>query len=90
MGDQSLEEVAQTYEYVASLPAHDAYLVHVDDRPCALVQLYDPAQDPSARSPRCAEGPRPPPLRRARGGRRRRARPDRDGDGRRDAARLRA
>jgi len=46
MGDQSVEEVAQTYEYVASLPAHDAYLVHVDDRPCALVQLYDPAQDP--------------------------------------------
>ncbi|MEX1908139.1 GNAT family N-acetyltransferase [Janibacter sp. Y6] len=46
MGDQSVEEVAQTYEYVASLPAHDAYLVHVDGRPCALVQLYDPAQDP--------------------------------------------
>lgn len=46
MRDASLEDVRATYEYVASLATHHAYLVHLDDEPVALFQTYDPAADP--------------------------------------------
>ncbi|MBD0745284.1 GNAT family N-acetyltransferase [Streptomyces sp. CBMA152] len=46
MRDASLDDVRATYEYVASLATHHAFLVHLDDEPVGLFQTYDPAADP--------------------------------------------
>ena len=46
MTTQSREEVLVTYEFLDSLPTHHAYLVHLDDKPVALLQTYDPQADP--------------------------------------------
>jgi hypothetical protein len=46
LGDLSREELRDTYAFVDSLPAHHAYLVRVDGEPVALLQVYDPADDP--------------------------------------------
>ncbi|MEP7762649.1 GNAT family N-acetyltransferase [Sanguibacter sp. 25GB23B1] len=40
------EELGDLYAYVDSLPSHHAFLVRRDDEPVALLQTYDPAQDP--------------------------------------------
>ncbi|MFI1227505.1 MULTISPECIES: GNAT family N-acetyltransferase [unclassified Streptomyces] len=40
------ERVRDIYGYVDSLATHHAYLVHLDDRPVALFQTYEPEHDP--------------------------------------------
>ncbi|MCI0382868.1 GNAT family N-acetyltransferase [Streptomyces sp. CNQ085] len=40
------EQVLETYEYLDSLSTHHAFLVHLDDRPVALFQTYEPGADP--------------------------------------------
>ncbi|WP_049564134.1 GNAT family N-acetyltransferase [Streptomyces sp. SBT349] len=40
------ERVREIYAYVDSLTTHHAYLVHLDDRPVALFQTYEPEHDP--------------------------------------------
>ncbi|WAX76548.1 GNAT family N-acetyltransferase [Streptomyces sp. KMM 9044] len=42
------ERVREIYEYVDSLATHHAYLVHLNDRPVALFQTYEPEHDPVA------------------------------------------
>ena len=42
MGDHSLEQVREIYEWIHEQPTHAAYLVRLDGRPVALFQTYDP------------------------------------------------
>jgi penicillin amidase len=42
----SRADVAEIYAFLDSLPTHHAFLVHLDGRPVALFQTYDPAADP--------------------------------------------
>jgi RimJ/RimL family protein N-acetyltransferase len=42
------DELRETYEFVESLPTHQAYLVRVAGEPAALAQLYHPQDDPLA------------------------------------------
>ncbi|PFG42170.1 penicillin amidase [Isoptericola jiangsuensis] len=44
----SRDELRETYEFVASLPTHAAYLVRAAGEPVVLVQLYHPEDDPLA------------------------------------------
>lgn len=46
LGGLSREELRDTYAFVDSLPTHHAYLLRVDGGPVALLQVYDPADDP--------------------------------------------
>ncbi|MDH6128499.1 GNAT family N-acetyltransferase [Kitasatospora sp. GP82] len=46
MLDADRDRVQEIYEYVGSLATHHAFLVHRDDRPVALFQTYEPAEDP--------------------------------------------
>lgn len=46
MTDESRERVAEIYEFLDSVPTHHVYLIHLDDRPVALFQTYDPQADP--------------------------------------------
>lgn len=46
LGELTREELRDTYAFVDSLPTHDALLVHRDGDPVALLQVYDPADDP--------------------------------------------
>lgn len=48
LGGLSRDELRETYELVASLPTHHAYLMRTGDVPVALVQLYHPEDDPVA------------------------------------------
>jgi hypothetical protein len=48
LGGLSRDELRATYEFVASLPTHHAYLVRTAGEPVALVQLYLPEDDPVA------------------------------------------
>lgn len=42
MGEHTLEEVRETYEWIDEQPTHAAYLAWADDEPAALFQTYDP------------------------------------------------
>ncbi len=42
MGDHSVEQVREIYEWIDEQPTHAAYLVHHAGRPVALFQTYDP------------------------------------------------
>ncbi|MQA03420.1 MAG: GNAT family N-acetyltransferase [Streptosporangiales bacterium] len=42
----TVHEVAQQYRAIADAPTHEAFLGHLDDRPCFLVERYDPSHDP--------------------------------------------
>lgn len=42
MGEHSLEEVREIYEWIDEQPTHAAYLAWADDEPAALFQTYDP------------------------------------------------
>ncbi|WP_369372829.1 GNAT family N-acetyltransferase [Promicromonospora sp. Populi] len=46
MGEQTREEVRDTYAFVDSLETHHAYLVRWDGDPVVLVQAYHPEHDP--------------------------------------------
>ncbi|WP_432124746.1 GNAT family N-acetyltransferase [Streptomyces sp. C10-9-1] len=46
MLDASRERVREIYAYLDSLTTHHAHLVHLDGRPVALFQTYEPAHDP--------------------------------------------
>ena len=46
LAELSREELRDTYAFVDSLPTHHAYLLRCDDEPVALLQVYDPADDP--------------------------------------------
>ncbi|RBY84229.1 GNAT family N-acetyltransferase [Blastococcus sp. TF02A-26] len=48
MTDHSEEQVRDIYAFVDSLDTHHAYLVSVDGAPVALLQTYQPAEDPVA------------------------------------------
>ncbi|MCK0118514.1 acetyltransferase [Isoptericola sp. S6320L] len=48
LGELTRDELRATYEFVASLPTHHAYLVRTGDDPVALAQLYHPEDDPVA------------------------------------------
>ncbi|MCF4120859.1 acetyltransferase [Antribacter sp. KLBMP9083] len=48
LGDLTREELRETYEFVESLPTHDAYLVRWDGEPVVLLQAYHPEDDPVA------------------------------------------
>lgn len=56
LGDLTRDELRETYEFVDSLPTHNAYLVRWDDVPVALVQAYHPEDDPVAAAYAVAEG----------------------------------
>ena len=42
MGDHTLEEVREIYEWIDEQPTHAAYLAFAGDEPAALFQTYDP------------------------------------------------
>ena len=46
MTDHTVEQVRDIYAFVDSLDTHHAYLVSVDGAPVALLQTYQPAEDP--------------------------------------------
>ncbi|MFH0245663.1 GNAT family N-acetyltransferase [Streptomyces sp. HK10] len=46
MRDHTREQVLEIYGYLDSLSTHHAYLLHLDDRPVALFQTYEPGADP--------------------------------------------
>ena len=46
LAELSREELRDTYAFVDSLPTHHAYLLRCDGEPVALLQVYDPADDP--------------------------------------------
>ncbi|WP_456787706.1 GNAT family N-acetyltransferase [Cellulomonas sp. P5_C5] len=46
LAELSRDELRDTYAFVDSLPTHHAYLVRRDGEPVALLQVYDPADDP--------------------------------------------
>ena len=46
LAELSREELRDTYAFVDSLPTHHAYLIRCDGEPVALLQAYDPADDP--------------------------------------------
>lgn len=46
LGDLTRAELRELYEHVAALPAHHAHLVRRDGLPVALLQTYEPAEDP--------------------------------------------
>jgi penicillin amidase len=46
MTDHTEERVRDIYAFVDSLDTHHAYLIAVDGAPVALVQTYQPAEDP--------------------------------------------
>jgi hypothetical protein len=46
MTDHTVEQVRDIYAFVDSLDTHHAYLVSVDGEPVALLQTYQPAEDP--------------------------------------------
>jgi hypothetical protein len=48
MTDHTVEQVRDIYAFVDSLDTHHAYLVSVDGAPVALLQTYQPAEDPVA------------------------------------------
>ncbi|UUZ44967.1 acetyltransferase [Janibacter limosus] len=48
MGDKSVDEVRDVYDFVDSLEAHWAWIGEKDGRPVALVQTYEPEHDPVA------------------------------------------
>ncbi|GAA4736462.1 GNAT family N-acetyltransferase [Isoptericola chiayiensis] len=48
LGALTRDELRETYEFVASLPTHHAYLVRDAGEPVAMVQLYHPEDDPVA------------------------------------------
>jgi penicillin amidase len=46
MTDHTEEQVREIYAFVDSLDTHHAYLLAVDGTPVALLQTYQPAEDP--------------------------------------------
>ncbi|GAA1856505.1 GNAT family N-acetyltransferase [Myceligenerans crystallogenes] len=56
LGELTRDELRETYEFVDSLPTHNAYLVRWDGDPVALVQAYHPEDDPVAGAYPVAEG----------------------------------
>ncbi|NQX10711.1 acetyltransferase [Microbacteriaceae bacterium VKM Ac-2855] len=46
LGDLSRDELRQTYAFVDSLPSHHAFVLRRDGEPIALVQTYEPENDP--------------------------------------------
>ncbi|MDQ0375435.1 GNAT family N-acetyltransferase [Cellulomonas humilata] len=46
LAELSREELRDTYAFVDSLPTHHAYLLRCGGEPVALLQVYDPADDP--------------------------------------------
>ena len=46
MTDHTVEQVRDIYAFVDSLDTHHAYLVSVDGAPVALLQTYQPGEDP--------------------------------------------
>lgn len=48
MTDHTEDQVREIYAFVDSLDTHHAYLVAVDGAPVALLQTYQPAEDPVA------------------------------------------
>lgn len=46
MGGKTVAEVRDVYAFVDSLPSHHAFLVRRDGQPVALLQTYEPENDP--------------------------------------------
>ena len=46
LGDLSRDDLRDVYLFVDSLPSHHAFLVHRDGVPIALLQTYEPENDP--------------------------------------------
>ncbi|MBE1878136.1 GNAT family N-acetyltransferase [Myceligenerans pegani] len=56
LGDLTRDELRETYEFVDSLPTHNAYLIRWDHTPVALIQAYHPEDDPVATAYPVADG----------------------------------
>jgi len=48
MGDHSVEQVREIYEFVDGLATHHAYLIRIDEAPVGVFQTYQPEHDPVA------------------------------------------
>lgn len=48
LGELTRDELCETYEFVDSLPTHNAYLLRWEGEPVVLLQLYHPEDDPIA------------------------------------------
>jgi len=48
MGDHSVDQVREIYEFVDGLSTHHAYLIRIDEAPVGIFQTYEPAHDPVA------------------------------------------
>ncbi|WP_433307674.1 GNAT family N-acetyltransferase [Actinoplanes sp. CA-030573] len=46
MGDHTVGQVREIYEFVDSLATHHAYLIRIDERPIGIFQTYEPEHDP--------------------------------------------
>ncbi len=46
MGDYSVAQVREVYEFLDSLSTHHAYLMLLDDEPVGIFQTYQPEHDP--------------------------------------------
>ena len=46
MGDHTVEDVREVYQFLDGLTTHNAYLIRLDGEPGALVQTYQPDADP--------------------------------------------
>jgi penicillin amidase len=56
LGELTRDELRDTYEFVDSLPTHNAYLLRWDGEPVALIQAYHPEDDPVAAAYSVAAG----------------------------------
>ncbi|MCU7727903.1 GNAT family N-acetyltransferase [Actinoplanes sp. KI2] len=48
MGDHTVDQVREIYEFVDGLPTHHAFLIRIDEAPIGIFQTYEPAHDPIA------------------------------------------
>lgn len=46
MGDYTVEQVREVYEFLDSLETHHAYLMLLNDEPVGIFQTYEPGHDP--------------------------------------------
>jgi hypothetical protein len=45
MTQHTLDEVAEIYTFLATAESHRAYLMHLDDTACGILQTYEPSAD---------------------------------------------
>jgi Acetyltransferase (GNAT) domain len=46
MGEHTVAQVREIYEFVDGLATHHAFLIRVDEQPIGIFQTYDPEHDP--------------------------------------------